>query len=243
MAKRAAADVSMFVVDGLDVLGTITNFEDKREAKTEETHTLGDAWAEHSFVGLRSGEITQEGFYDDAVGSVHDMLSSGPGQSRILTYCLEGTATGAGFVGWSGGMQVNYQRQVSRGTLTKAKATYRSNGVIEGGKTLFPWGAVVATGKKNTLDNLVSSTGGAGYLQYNATAGEANIRILHSSNDIAFADLFVFTKTASGHGSERLTTTGSIKRYTAADFTTATATGTIAALNAFVGLVRTSTAP
>lgn len=243
MAKRAAADVAFFLIDGLDAVGTLTNFEETAEAITEETHTLGDLWGEHTFVGVRKAQMTQEGFYDDAAGSVHDILSSGPGQSRLMSYGVEGTATGARFQSWLGAMQVNYQRQVTRDQLTKAKATYRTNGLLENGRILFSYGAVGTTGRKNSVDNAVSSTGGAGVLQYNATAGEANIRILHSSNDIAYADLFVFTKVASGHGSERLTTTGFIKRYTAADFTTASATGSIGALNAFVGLIRTSTAP
>ena len=243
MTKYGSDQCSFFLVAGLDVVGTLTEFEDRREARTEETHTLGDAWAEHSFVGVREGEITQSGFYDDDAGSVHDVLSSGPGATNVLSYCLEGTATGKNFVGWAGGVQVNYHRIAERDALTKAKASYKGNGPIEQGKTLFPYKAVGSTGRKNTVDNLVSSTGGAGYLQYNASAGECNVRILHSSNDVAFADLIVFTKTASGHAGERITTTGSIKRYTAVDFTTASATGTIAALNAFVGLVRTSSAP
>ena len=238
MAKYGSDKVSFFLIDGLDILGTITQFDDKAEAVTERTDTLGDGWEENTYAGLRKAEITQEGFYDDAVGSVHDALSSGPGISRVLSYCLEGTATGQRFVGWAGAMQVNYQRQAARGTLTKAKANYRNNGALEQGRVLFPYNLAASTGRKNTIDNAVSSTGGAGYLQYNATAGEANIRILHSSDNVSFATLITFTKTASGHGAERITTTGSIKRYTAADFTTASATGAIAVLNAFVGLVR-----
>ena len=243
MARYSAADVSWFLVAGLDVVGTLTEFEDNREARTEETHTLGDSWAEESFVGVRQGEITQQGFYDDAVGSVHDVLSSGPGTTNILSYCLEGTATGKNFVGWAGGVQVSYQRQAVRDALTKAKATYKGAGPIEQGKVLFPYKAAGSSFGKPSVDGLVSSTGGAGYLQYNASAGEAKVKILHSSDDAAFATLFTFTKISSGHGAERLTTTGVIERYTAANFTTASATGAIAALNAFVGLVRTSTAP
>lgn len=244
MTKYSAADVSWFLIAGQDVVGTLTEFDDRREARTEETHTLGDAWAEHSFVGLREGEITQTGFYDDAAGSIHDALSTGPGATNILSYCLEGTATGRNFVGWAGGVQVNYHRIAERDALTKAKATYHNVGPIEEGKTLFPYKAVGTTGRKNSVDNGASSTnGGAGYLQYNATAGECNIRIQHSSDDLSYSDLITFTKTASGHGAERITVAGTIERYTAVDFTTASATGNIAVLNTFVGLVRTSNTP
>lgn len=240
MARYSAADVSWFLVAGLDVVGTLTEFEDRREARTEETHTLGDGWAEHSFVGVREGEITQSGFYDDAAGSIHDVLSSGPGTTNVLSYCLEGTATGRNFVGWAGGVQVNYHRLAERDALTKAKASYKNMGAVEQGKTLWPYKAVgTATGIKNTVDNLVSTTnGGAGYLHWNASAGECVVNILHSSDGGVFAELLAFTKTTSGHGAQRVTVAGNIKRYTAANFSTNAATGDIAALNAFVGLVR-----
>ena len=240
MTRRTAADVSFFLIDGQNVLGTLTDFEDKIEARTEEAHALGDAWAAHKFVNVREGELTQNGFYDDEANSVHDALSSGPGSTRILSYCLEGTATGAGFVAWAGAVQVNYQRLAERDALTKAKATYKTAGVVEQGKVLLTWSAPGSTGRKGITDNAVSSTnGGFGYLHYNASAGEANIRILHNDDGgTTWVVLGTFTKTASGHGAERITITGSINRYACADITTATATGTIAALNAFVGLVR-----
>src|SRR3990167_7686867 len=100
MAKYGSADLSFFLVDGLDVLGTLTTFDDRREAKTERVDVLGEACERHGYVGVRAGEISQEGFYDDAAGNVHDALSSGPGISRLLTYSLEGTATGKNFIGW-----------------------------------------------------------------------------------------------------------------------------------------------
>lgn len=238
MTKRGSADVSFFLIAGLDVTGTLTEFDDKVEAATERSDGLGKAWQEHTFAGMRSGEITQSGFYDDAAGSINDALSSGPGTTNMLTYCLEGTATGARFVAYSQGVQVNYMTQAERDGLTKAKATYRLSGPMEQGKVLHTYKAVGTTGRKGVVDNTACSTGGAGYLAYNASAGECNVRIVHSSDNITYADLFAFTRTASGHGTQRMSTTGMIERYTAADFTTATATGAIAVLNAFVGLVR-----
>lgn len=240
MTKRGSGDIAFFLVGGYDVLGTMTKFDDNAEALTEEVTVLGNTWRQHAYVGVRNAEITQEGFYDDAAGSVHDMLSTGPGVSRVLCYGVAGTATGAAFVGYSGAMQVHYERQVELEKLTKAKASYRTNGPVDNGKIVRTYKAAGATGASTgtPLDNAASSTGGAGYLQYNATAGEANIRIMDSADNITYSALFTFTKTASGFGAERLTTTGAIQRYTAADVTTATATGSIGALNYFVGIAR-----
>ena len=82
MTKRGSADVTAFLIDGRDLTGTLTEFDDQHEAMTEETTPLGTSWASHAFVGVRNSEIKQEGFYDDAAGSAHDTLSSGPGVSR-----------------------------------------------------------------------------------------------------------------------------------------------------------------
>ncbi len=246
MTRYGSDKVSFFLINGLNVVGTLTEFDQRLEAKTEETHGLGDAWAEHTFIGVRDAEIQQSGFYDDAAGSANDALSSGPGSSAVLCYSLEGTASGAGFVAWSGGLQINYQRGPEKDALTKAKAGYKlgAGGLIEQGKTIWPYKQVAATGLSSgaAVDHGACSTGGAGYLQYNATAGECIVRLKQSPDGNSWADLFEFSKTASGHGAQRMATTGVIQRYTAVDFTTATATGSVGDLYAFVGLVRTATA-
>ena len=70
MAIRGSADVAFFLLGGYDILGTITQIDDRAEALLEETHALGDAWREQSFVGVRQSEISQDGFYDDVMDSV-----------------------------------------------------------------------------------------------------------------------------------------------------------------------------
>jgi hypothetical protein len=242
MTIRSSKDVPFFLVGGYDCLGSMTQFSDKAEAMTEDTHTLGDTWREVSYTGLRSAELTQEGFFEDGAGSVHTMLSTGPGVARTLCYGLEGTATGARFVGWEGAMQVNYERSFTLGTLEKAKATYKSNGPVDEGRILRTFKNAAATGASTgtPVDGGASSTGGVGYLQWNAVNNqEANVRILHSSDDVTYSALFTFAKlSGSGYNAERLTTTGTIERYTAVDITTASATGNITVLNLFVGLAR-----
>lgn len=240
MAKRGSADVGFFLVDGQDVLGTLTQVADTHSAGIQDVSVLGSAWRAQAFTGTREATITQEGFYDDAAGSVHDALSSGPGVSRVLAYCLEGTATGARFIGYKGAVEVKYDRQVALGSLHRAQAEYRANGPVDDGRTIRTYKAAGATGASTgtPVDNGVSSTGAAAYLEYNAAAGEANIRVLHSADNITYTTLFTFTKTAAGHGAERLYTSGAVERYLAVDVTTASATGNIGALNYFVGVAR-----
>ena len=258
MAFRGSADVAFLNIGGYDVLGSVTNLNDKSEAVLEESHTLGDAWREQAYVGLRFSEITQEGFYDDGPIGSHAALSTGPGVGRVLMYGLEGTATGARVLCYESAMQVNYEIIAARGALTKAKATYRSNGAVEEGRLLRTYKVTGATGASTgtPVDNGTSTVadpasggsargGGAGYFAWNSTAGEGNFRILDSADNITYAALFTFTKTTTGttasgaqtQGAERIATTGAIQRYAAVDYTTATATGG-AGLNYVMALVR-----
>lgn len=240
MAVRSSKDVAFLLIGGLDVLGAQTELSDDRMALIERTDTLGDLWEEYSFVGVRRAELTQTGFFDDAARGNNVALTTGPGVSRVLAWAIAGTATGAEFEGWAGAVEVNFEVIAQRGGLTKANARYVGNGPVELGRTVRAYGSVAATGATTgtPLDNGASSTGVAGYLAYNAAAGEANIRLLDSPDNITYATLLTFAKAASGAGAERLTTTGAAQRYIAADVTTASATGSIAQLNYFMGIVR-----
>lgn len=240
MPRRGSNAIAFFLLGGYDLRGTLTTFEDTRLALLERTDTLGDTYEEHSFVGVRTGEISQKGFFDDDAALGHGAITTGLGIARILTYGIGGTATGAEFVGYASAVEVSYRELAARGELHKAEAMYRTGGPVETGKVLRTYNVASATGKTDQLDGAASSTGLAAYLQYNASAGEANIRVMHSASNGATAGvtLFTFAKTASGFGAERLSTTGVAQRYTWVDVTTASATGSIGALNYFVGLVR-----
>ncbi len=240
MSKKSSPDVAFFLVGGVDMLGTLTQFSAEHEALLERTDVLGDAWETHGFIGRRKSEITQEGFYDDAAQSAHAALSTGPGVSKVMCYGLEGTATGAEVVGYEGAMQVNYTKLMDLGGLHKAKASYHGNGQVDAAKLLRTWKVAAATGASTgtPLDGLACSTGGAGYVQYNSLAGEANLRILHSSDNITYAALFTFPKSTASAEGLRMITTAMIERYVATDYTTATATGSVGNLTWMAALAR-----
>ena len=118
------------------------------------------------------------------------------------------------------------------------------------GRVVRSYSATAATGASTgtAVDNGASSSGVAGYLQWQcasaAGAQEANIRILDSPDNITYSTLITFTKVgavagAGGQTAERITTTGFAQRYIAADFTTATATGgTLGNHSYMAGIVR-----
>ena len=254
--KRGSVDVPFLLVNGFDILGVVTEITDVQEALTEETGALGDAWQKHGYVGVRKAEISQNGFYDDGVGSVHEMLSTGPGVARVLTYGLEGTATGSRFIGYSGALEVMYARQPSRAAFTKANARYvpGRSAVVEQGRTIRTHKAATATGNATgtPVDHGASSTGssngnGAAYLQVSAldlASGTVTNSLLHSSDNITYANLVSFTGLTSGQApfAQRANVTAtSIERYVAEgrQFSTAGFTGgAFVSETYFVGLVR-----
>ena len=220
MAIRGSADVSFFLVGGFDILGYQTQIEDAHEALLEESHTLGDAWREQSYVGVRQADFSQDGFYDDAVNANHDALSTGPGVSRVLCYGPAGTATGAPFTGYAGAMQIRYERIVSRAALHKARATYRGSGRVDEGKVLWTHKATTTSSTNSgPIDNTASTTGGgAGYFQLSAYASavlstSVLARVQHSSDNITYADLISFTAATAAPTAQRVETTAVVERY------------------------------
>ena len=87
MAVYGPDQVQLLLIGGYDLLqGNVMQFTDKEEALLEQTNGLGDAWEEHSYVGVRKAEFGLEAFYDDATGSIHAALDLATATSQILCY-------------------------------------------------------------------------------------------------------------------------------------------------------------
>lgn len=248
MANYGPDQVQLLLIGGYNLLvGNITQFTDREDAILEQSNGLGDAWEEHSFVGVRQAEFDLEGFYDDATGSIHEALGSPPGSAsgpRVLCFGVEGTATGRAFVGYSGALEPTYERLAVRDELTKIKASLKGTGQVDQGKIVRMLASATASGASTgtPLDNAVSTTGGGvGYLQVTdfsswGAGGAVTVSLVHSADDITYANLVTFASTTSEHRADRQAITGSINRYVAANWTASGATGNI---KFFVGLSRT----
>lgn len=240
------------MVGGYSVLSAgVTDITHDMEAMIEETGGLGDAWAEHSYTGVRKAMLSQKGFYDDDALSVHAMLEAGLGTtSRVLLYGLEGTATGAAFLGLSA-VETKYRKIASRGMLHKAEADYVANGIVDQGKIVRMLNQTTASGNTTgaPLDNGVSSTNqsgaGAGYLAVTALSASGApfvAQLRQSSDNITYANLgsaFTGLASAAVPAAQRLAITATaIERYTAVDWTFTGGSATNAAVTFFAGIVR-----
>ena len=246
MAKYGSDKAQLALINGYDILSSLTSWTDKREAKIEETHTLGDSWVEQTYTGVRSAEWTQEGFYDDGVNSAHEALSANLSTSKVLVFGVEGNTTGKEFVGFTGALQIDYERIVSRGELHKAKATYKGNGQVDQGKILHPLQGRTASGNTTAgaIDFGTSNvSGGAGYFQltsFSSGAGTTALlaKIMDSPDNLTFTSRMAFTAASAAPLAERKSTTVAWQRYAAVKWSGASGDGAPASCIFFVGLAR-----
>jgi hypothetical protein len=223
MGTHGSNDVAFFLLGGYSLLGDSTEIGDKIEALTDETMSLGDSWPEHTDLGVRKADLTQNGFFNDATNAMHTALNEQQGVSRVLVYGLEGNTVGKKFVGYAGAMEVDYARLLSLKALHRANASYQGNGQVDEGLILHALGARTTDGDStgaDSIDNLASSAnGGVAYLQVIAYSGFSSVvfKVLHDTDDSGYADLVTFT-TVTAIGAQRQTVAGTINRHLAASW-------------------------
>ncbi|MGE0057003.1 MAG: hypothetical protein AB7P33_09860 [Dehalococcoidia bacterium] len=221
MARISSADVGFLLISGMNVLSDATMIEDEQEGLIEDTTVLGDSYEQQGYVGVKRFGISQEGFFNDAANAINAALVT-PGASKVLSYAPATNTLGARFVS-SPMIIAKYVRQIARGALTKAKATYQSEGNHDEGKivaTLAARGAASNT-QATSLDNAAASSNGcAATLQMTSLSlgGYTNIivKLQDSADNASFADIITFTAVTAAPAAERKTLTGSIRRYLAA---------------------------
>lgn len=237
MAKRGS-DKAFLYVDGYNLGSDLTDFALKKSAATEETTTLGDTWEEHESVNLKNGELTAQGFYNDALSDV--VLNEQQGTQPVVCAGLDGDTAGEEFTGLAG-MQADYNRTQQRGQFHKITTMIRGNGQIDEGVILKALAAVTAAGQSSSHDNSASSSDGAvGYLQVTAIDLDGyddwTVKIEHSADNSTFADLITFAA-VTAVGAERKTASGTVNRYTRTDHALG-GSGTSPSLTYFCGISR-----
>ena len=224
MTKRSSTGISHIAIDGYEIKGVLTEFDESKTARLSRTDVLGGAWEQTGFPHKREAEITLKGFYDTTAWDMAQaIVTSGPGVERILTYTIGGTSVGDEFVGWNGVIQADYKANAAVGTLTKGEANYKSNGPVDVGKIVH---LDVVQGSGNStatpLDNTVSTTGGVGYWTFWTVAAgndsKMSMRTLHSSDGITWATLLQSGSSTADHYAERMVTTAVVERYLAAQW-------------------------
>ena len=245
MAKRASADVGFFLIGGRGVLGTRTAIAVKKKGVFKETTVLGVGAVTRGYAGLADFEITQQGFFDDAAGSINEALATSQGTTPVVCLGVNGNTAGLKFDGFSAPLDVEFERIATDGDFVTAKGSYQGAGVGEKGVILHPHGTETAVGNTEgatSVDNTTSSaTGGSGYLQVEASVlgGYTNFvaKVRHSADDVTYADLITFTAVTAAPAAERKTVAGTVNRHLASSWSW-TGAGAGQSAKFFVGFVR-----
>jgi hypothetical protein len=243
MTRYGSADVGFLLVGGRDILGDSTMIEDSQEAITEDVTALGDDDEGHAYVGVDRYMVSQQGFYNDATDRSNAALV-GIGTSKVMAFAPEGNTVGKRLVA-TASIIASYVRQLSRGALHKANASYVSAEKHDEGVILHALGARTAAGNSEgaaSVDNGASSAaGGAGHLQVTALTldGYTNVvvKVRHSADDVTYADLLTFTAVTAAPAAERKTVAGTVNRHLASAWAF-TGAGTAPSVTFMAGFAR-----
>lgn len=137
MAQYGSSQVAFFLIDGYDLIGYASLFNDEIEALTEVTTVLGDAWADYSSVFVSRFAFGQTGFFDDAANASNAALvAAGQGASRVVCYGVEGNTNGKRFEGLQGPVQSKVTRLPAIAGLHKLNTEFKGSGRHDGGHIL-----------------------------------------------------------------------------------------------------------
>jgi len=243
MAKYTGANVGFFLIDGYELTGYTIDITHNVEATTEESHTLGDAWAENTSVALNKFQFDQNGFFDDDVGASNEALVAMAGTQRQVALSIEGNTLGKKYIAAVGAVESKYSRTAARGALHKGNATHMGSGAVEEGLIHTPLGSLAgSSGDGTAIDNgALTSNGGVAHMHVSqlALGGYTNIalKVRHSVDNITYADLATFTAVTAAPAAQRVVVNGTVNRYTRSNWAYGGA-GSGQSVTAFIGFKR-----
>jgi hypothetical protein len=208
------------LVGAYDLSAFLNNVDTAATADTAEVSTFGDA-SKAYIPGLKDATLSLSGFFDGSASAVDEVLQAAIGGSRVITV----VPAGSGVIG-------------NRAQLGQAiETSYNVTAPVADAVTISAEALVARTvaGTTAANDNTSSTANGATATLHCAafTGTDITIKVQHSADNIAWADLITFTQ-LTAEGSELKSATGTVNRYLRVDasgtFTTATFAVAIARL-------------
>ena len=216
--------VAFFCVGGRSFLNRVGTFAYKILNGMVSTTPLGVANPTKDVNGLEYASLSQNGWFDDGVGSVAEAHEGARGRStQVVCFGVAGNVLGRGMVGMVGAYVGEFARILAVGDKVKAQATYEISGKVDDNAVILqPLATLTAAGNTEAtpVDNGASSAaGGSGYVVVpTVTLGGCTnlaVKVRHSPDNITYADLLSFTAVTTSPTAERKTVTGTVDRYLA----------------------------
>tara|TARA_Y100000593_G_scaffold41217_1_gene79128 strand:+ start:2607 stop:3335 length:729 start_codon:yes stop_codon:yes gene_type:complete len=241
MAIQTGLNTRLYV-EGYDLSGDANSLDGAGYSQTLLDTTALNTEAMSRTTGLVEGTISFNGFFNNATGQSHPVLSSNsgklPADDQIVLIPL-GADVGDPFAGLVS-KEGEYNVSRGSGSVITLTATYASEGIgTEFGDMLTAHEDTHSSaGSGTVLDGGASSSNGAsGYCQiFSLASGTVTVKIQHAtSSGGTYSDLISFTATGTGAVpmAERGTASGTVNRYVKV-----TTTGTFSNAVIAVGLHR-----
>jgi hypothetical protein len=216
---------------GTDLTGFINSVTSSKSADTAETSTLGSD-SKSYVAGLADATVAIEGFWTGDVDAIDEMMEEALGVAgSVVTHWPQGDALGAR---GKAGAAINSSYEVSTsvddaGTIS---GEFQASGGLDAVLSLVPKALKSSDDEGTGIDNgAASSAGGQGYLHvFDVTGGTgAIVKVQDSVDDAVYTDLITFaTVSAGSKGGEKLSVTGTVKRWVKGEWVVGGGTATIA---------------
>jgi hypothetical protein len=198
-----------------DLSGYFNSYDLGQMAETAETTTFGNA-AKTYIVGQRDGTLSLVGLFDGAADAVDEELAATIAAATVpvITIGINGTTVGNA-AKLALAHTTSYQVTGSVGDAVQVSGEFQATGGIDNGVFLHALGAETGTANGASVDNGASTANGwAANLHVTVdNVTSATIKVQHSTDNSSWADLGTFTA-VSVVGSEQITGTGTVNRYT-----------------------------
>jgi len=240
MAKYSSKDVGFMLLGSYSVLAAVSSIEDSVTLKLNETYSLGEADESFWSGGAKQTEIVQEGWYDDAVGNLHQAMTDLSTVELPMTIAIHGNAinmpaspvAGTEIDIYQSVQRVGYTVQMATSEVTKAQARY---GIWYGkkrGKLVAPLATrstaanLDADDAKCAVAQPAGTNGGAAVLHITGLTGtptNVTITLRHSVDGVTYTDKQAFTaftpaNVLTGVASQYMTFTGQINSWVSASW-------------------------
>ncbi|ANS03209.1 hypothetical protein [uncultured Mediterranean phage uvDeep-CGR2-KM18-C74] len=220
MAKQSGLNVRLYVM-GNDLSGDANAIGSMGYTQETLETTPLNAAAATRITGLADGEISVDGYFDNAANKIHATFTSNSGKlpsaDQVVSVALN-SAVGDPFVGISS-KEAEYNVSRSVGSAITVSSTFPGNGMGgEFGVMLTAHDDTHSSASNGTaVDNTASSaSGGSGYIQLiSLSSGSVTAKIQHSANNSTWTDLVTFTAagTSDVPTAQRSEVTGTVNRY------------------------------
>lgn len=221
---------TVVLLNGTDMSPFLNEATTTQSIETAETTTFADTDKTY-IVGLGDGTISTSGLFDGSANASDAVLQGTLAQEdNTFTVLPEGATSGNRSV-IANGQVTSYEVSTPVADVVAISAEVQADGGLLQGVALNGLQTVAASGVTTGIDNNASTSNGALFNLHvtdNSRDGATTIKVQHSSDNVAWADLVTFTSvSASATSGESITSTGTVNQYLRAQHTLAGSSGSV----------------